>query len=108
MFYYKSNTVKNLAEKQEEQPVKTIDYAKLREYENFKGEVESMIRELEKAIESIEKSKNNIGCTFTINDFKADNNKITELYNSLVDQRNYLQNSCIPSINSKINDIKTV
>lgn len=82
------------------------DYAALSRYESFKNDVNEIIGELNKAIQSLDSIVNRFENSFVIDDNRADNNKLTEFYNSLVKQKNFLLNTCIPSINNKIFRIK--
>lgn len=82
------------------------NYAALSRYESFKSDVNNIIGELNKAIQPLESIVNSFDNSFVIDDNRADNNKLTEFYNSLVKQRSFLNNTCIPSINNKIARIK--
>ena len=74
------------------------NYAALSRYESFKSDVNNIIGELNKAIQPLESIVNSFDNSFVIDDNRADNN--------IVKQRSFLNNTCIPSINNKIAQIK--
>ncbi len=75
-------------------------------YEYFKNEIYRMIGYLNNAISLLESSKDKVDSSFSLDDSKADEGKINSIYNRLVAERDFLQNTCIPSINQKISNVK--
>lgn len=78
----------------------------LSRYESFKYNVSKMLIDLENGISSLEKPKDKVDIYYTIDDYRADNNKLTDIYNRLITQRKFLTDVCLPDIEEKIRSIK--
>lgn len=78
----------------------------LSNYGSFKTQVNNMIVQLNQAISYLEASKKKSSNCLMINDVSADNNNVAEIYNSLVSQRDFLKNTCIPSIDQEMKGLK--
>lgn len=78
----------------------------LSKYESFKYNVSKMLVEVDKGINALETPKDKIEVYYTIDDTRADNNKLTDIYNRLITQRKFLNDVCLPDIEEKIRSIK--
>lgn len=79
-------------------------YYQLRVYKNFYSDIAESKRLLTNTINATNDS-DKIGNYFRIDDNSADNGQIKKYINELIDYKNQLEVSIIPSINSKIREI---
>lgn len=78
----------------------------LNNYQNFRANMQDLSTKVTQAEESLDSAINKIGSCYEIDDISADVNNISDCKNCLSNQRDFIVQNIIPSIDSKIDEIK--
>ena len=76
-----------------------------RKYRNLRSNVNSIISNLNSAIESLETPSDRIDNYYNIDAIGIDKGKLKELRQDLINRRNYLKNIVLVEINKELNEL---
>lgn len=76
-----------------------------RKYRNLKLNINSIITNLNKAIESLEIPSDRIGNYYNIDNISIDKGKLKNLRQDLINKKNYLENVVLVEINNQLNEL---
>ena len=76
-----------------------------RKYRNLKSNINSIISNLNRAIENLETPSDRIDNYYSIDSISIDKGKLKELRQDLINRRNYLKNIVLVEISKELNEL---
>lgn len=79
--------------------------SKRRKYKNLRDNIKNIIGYLNNAIENLDTPSDKIASYYTIDSISIDKNKLSTARESLINRRNYLENTVLEKIRKEIREL---